>query len=71
MVVDQPTLKATTKILLLEGGSLERVRGWTGLDHWEDRVSSLTAENVAWLDSALWLLSLPTPCLLLSPTEQK
>ena len=57
-IVDQPTLKATTRILLLEGGSLERVRGWTGEGHWENRVSSLTAENVAWLDSTLSSLSL-------------
>lgn len=53
IAVDQPTIKATTRILLLEGGTLDRVRSWTGLDHWENRVSSLTAENVAWLDSEL------------------
>jgi hypothetical protein len=51
--VDQPTIRATSRILLLEGGSLDRVRNWTGLDHWENRVSSLTAENIAWLDREL------------------
>jgi ubiquinone biosynthesis monooxygenase Coq6 len=39
--------------LLLEGGSLDKVRTWDGEGEWENRVSSLTAENVAWLDSKL------------------
>ena len=67
ITVDQPTIKATTRILLLEGGSLDRVRSWTGLDHWENRVSSLTAENVAWLDSESRCSALACPPVIMSP----
>ncbi|KAK4683504.1 hypothetical protein P7C73_g6748, partial [Tremellales sp. Uapishka_1] len=44
----KPSLR-DSRILLLEGGSLDRVRNWTGQGEWENRVSSLTAENVDWL----------------------
>ena len=27
--VDQPSIRATSRVLLLEGGSLDRVRNWT------------------------------------------
>ena len=35
----------------MEAGSLDRVRSWSGSGDWGNRVSSLTAENVAWLES--------------------
>ena len=50
-VVDKPSIRAGSRILLLDGGSLDKVRTWDGKSDWENRVSSLTAENVAWLDS--------------------
>ncbi|WWD19612.1 ubiquinone biosynthesis monooxygenase COQ6 [Kwoniella shandongensis] len=50
-LLSQPTIAKTTRILLLEGASLDRTRSWSGKGDWENRVSSLTAENVAWLDS--------------------
>lgn len=56
-LVSKPSIRETSRILLLEGGSLDRVRSWTGEDRWENRVSSLTAENVAWLDSEYLSLS--------------
>lgn len=37
------------RILLLEGGSLGSVRDWDDEGPWSNRVSSLTAENVEWL----------------------
>lgn len=49
--MDKPSIRAGSRILLLEGGSLDKVRTWDGEGEWENRVSSLTAENVAWLDS--------------------
>lgn len=42
-------MRDDTRILLVEGGSLDRVRSWTGRGEWENRVSSLTAENVQFL----------------------
>lgn len=51
--VTKPSIRQTTRILLLEGGSLDRVRNWNDRGHWENRVSSLTAENVNWLKSML------------------
>ncbi|KAK8853195.1 ubiquinone biosynthesis monooxygenase COQ6 [Kwoniella newhampshirensis] len=50
-LLSQPTISKTARILLLEGASLDRTRSWSGEGEWENRVSSLTAENVAWLDS--------------------
>ncbi|WWC71990.1 ubiquinone biosynthesis monooxygenase COQ6 [Kwoniella pini CBS 10737] len=47
----QPTISTTTKILLLEGSSLDKTRQWTGEGNWENRISSLTWENISWLDS--------------------
>ena len=47
--VTKPSIRQTTRILLLEGGSLDRVRNWNDRGDWENRVSSLTAENVNWL----------------------
>lgn len=47
--VSKPSISQTARILLLEGGSLDRVRGWTGEAEFENRISSLTAENVNWL----------------------
>lgn len=52
--MDKPSIRAGSRILLLEGGSLDKVRTWDGEGEWENRVSSLTAENVAWLDSRLF-----------------
>lgn len=49
--VSHKTLRETTRILLLEGGSLAPVRGWDDAGGWSNRVSSLTAENIEWLDS--------------------
>ncbi|KLT39184.1 ubiquinone biosynthesis hydrox [Cutaneotrichosporon oleaginosum] len=37
------------RILLLEGGSLAPVRNWDDGGPWSNRVSSLTAENIEWL----------------------
>lgn len=51
MAVDKPSIRAGSRILLLDGGSLDKVRTWDGQGEWENRVSSLTAENIAWLDS--------------------
>lgn len=49
-IVSKPALmRDDTRILLVEGGSLDRVRSWTGRGEWENRVSSLTAENVQFL----------------------
>ena len=50
-VVSKPSLSQTARILLLEGGSLDKTRSWDGNGEWENRVSSLTSENVAWLES--------------------
>ncbi|WVR00272.1 ubiquinone biosynthesis monooxygenase COQ6 [Kwoniella sp. CBS 9459] len=50
-LLSQPTISKTTKILLLEGSSLDKTRSWSGAGDWENRVSSLTAENVGWLES--------------------
>lgn len=48
--VSKPALmRDDARILLVEGGSLDRVRSWTGRGEWENRVSSLTAENVKFL----------------------
>jgi len=47
--VDKSSIRTTSRILLLEGGTLNSVRTWSGEGDWENRVSSLTAENVAWL----------------------
>ncbi|GHJ84897.1 hypothetical protein NliqN6_1299 [Naganishia liquefaciens] len=48
-------MRDDTRILLVEGGSLDRVRSWTGHGEWENRVSSLTAENVQFLkDIGAW-----------------
>lgn len=48
--VSKPALmRDDTRILLVEGGSLDRVRSWSGKGEWENRVSSLTAENVQFL----------------------
>lgn len=54
--MDKPSIRAGSRILLLEGGSLDKVRTWDGEGEWENRVSSLTAENVAWLDSVFLML---------------
>lgn len=51
IAVDKPSIRAGSRILLLDGGSLDKVRTWDGQGEWENRVSSLTAENIAWLDS--------------------
>lgn len=48
-LLSHDSIRTTTRILLLEGGSLDKVRAWTGDGNWENRVSSLTADNVAWL----------------------
>lgn len=48
--VSHPSLQQT-RILLLEGGSLAPVRDWDDQGGWSNRVSSLTAENIDWLDS--------------------
>ncbi|WVF73093.1 ubiquinone biosynthesis monooxygenase COQ6 [Kwoniella sp. CBS 6097] len=50
-LLSQPTISKTTRILLLEGSSLDKTRSWSGKGDWENRVSSLTAENVGWLES--------------------
>ncbi|WWC64595.1 ubiquinone biosynthesis monooxygenase COQ6 [Kwoniella dejecticola CBS 10117] len=47
----QPTIAASTRILLLEGSSLDKTRNWTGKGDWENRISSLTWENISWLES--------------------
>ncbi|WRT70252.1 ubiquinone biosynthesis monooxygenase COQ6 [Kwoniella shivajii] len=47
----QPTIASTCKILLLEGSSLDKTRNWSGQGDWENRVSSLTWENISWLES--------------------
>lgn len=57
--MDKPSLRATSRILLFDGGSLDKVRTWDGQGEWENRVSSLTAENIAWLDSQSPSLSDP------------
>ena len=56
--MDKPSIRAGSRILLLEGGSLDKVRTWDGEGEWENRVSSLTAENVAWLDSRSLLVAM-------------
>ena len=48
-------MRDDTRILLVEGGSLDRVRSWTGHGEWENRVSSLTAENVQFLKGEFWV----------------
>lgn len=53
MTVDKPSIKSSAKILLLEAGSLDRVRNWDDKGHWENRISSLTAQNVEWLKREL------------------
>lgn len=49
--MSQPSLREGARILLLEGGPLEPVRNWDDQGPWSNRCSSLTAENIAWLDS--------------------
>lgn len=49
--VSQPSLRETARILLLEGGPLDPVRNWDDQGAWSNRVSSLTAENIAWMES--------------------
>lgn len=49
--VSHKTIRDTTRILLLEGGSLKPVREWDDQGPWSNRVSSLTAENIEWLES--------------------
>jgi len=49
--VSHKTIRDTTRILLLEGGSLDPVRNWDDQGGWSNRVSSLTAENIEWLES--------------------
>lgn len=49
--VSKESLLDNAKVLLVEGGSLDRVREWTGNGDWENRVSSLTAANVEFLKS--------------------
>lgn len=53
--MSQPSLCDGARILLLEGGPLDPVRNWDDQGQWSNRVSSLTAENIAWLDSELSL----------------
>ncbi|WVW86143.1 ubiquinone biosynthesis monooxygenase COQ6 [Kwoniella bestiolae CBS 10118] len=50
-LLSQPTISSTTRILLLEGSSLDKTRNWTGKGEWENRISSLTWENISWLES--------------------
>ncbi|WVQ67035.1 ubiquinone biosynthesis monooxygenase COQ6 [Kwoniella botswanensis] len=50
-LLSQPTVSSTTKILLLEGSSLDKTRNWSGEGDWENRISSLTWENISWLES--------------------
>lgn len=56
--MDKPSIRAGSRILLLDGGSLDKVRTWDGKGEWENRVSSLTAENIAWLEGQSYLHSL-------------
>ncbi|RXK40500.1 ubiquinone biosynthesis monooxygenase COQ6 [Tremella mesenterica] len=50
-LLTKPSIRATSKILLLEGGSMNKTRIWNGEGPWENRVSSITAENKSWLES--------------------
>ncbi|WVR07699.1 ubiquinone biosynthesis monooxygenase COQ6 [Kwoniella sp. DSM 27419] len=50
-LLSHPTISQTTRILLLEGSSLDKTRNWDSAGDWENRISSLTSENVAWLES--------------------
>ncbi|WVQ74193.1 ubiquinone biosynthesis monooxygenase COQ6 [Cryptococcus sp. DSM 104548] len=50
-ILSQPTLSTTTRVLLLEGSSLDKTRTWPQSEEWENRVSSLTHESVEWLES--------------------
>ncbi|WVQ84469.1 ubiquinone biosynthesis monooxygenase COQ6 [Cryptococcus sp. DSM 104549] len=50
-LLSEPTISKTTRILLLEGASLDKTRSWSGKGAWENRVSSLTSENIEWLES--------------------
>ncbi|EKC99383.1 ubiquinone biosynthesis monooxygenase [Trichosporon asahii var. asahii CBS 8904] len=50
-LVSQPSLRDGARTLLLEGGPLDPVRNWDDQGPWSNRVSSLTAENIAWIDS--------------------
>ncbi|KAL7418473.1 putative ubiquinone biosynthesis monooxygenase [Cryptotrichosporon argae] len=47
-IQQEPALRHA-RVLLLEGGSLDRVRAWDDAGEWSNRVSSLTADNVGWL----------------------
>ncbi|WWC91673.1 ubiquinone biosynthesis monooxygenase COQ6 [Kwoniella dendrophila CBS 6074] len=50
-LLSQPTISTTTKIVLIEGSSLDKTRNWSGKGDWENRISSLTWENISWLES--------------------
>lgn len=59
LLVSKSSLRSNTRILLVEGGTLDRVRKWgqnaapvpngEAAWEWENRVSSLTEDNVAFL----------------------
>ncbi|WVO14268.1 ubiquinone biosynthesis monooxygenase COQ6 [Cryptococcus depauperatus] len=50
-LLSHPTISKTTRILLLEGSSLDKIRHWPESSEWENRISSLTHENIQWLES--------------------
>jgi ubiquinone biosynthesis monooxygenase Coq6 len=50
-VVSKEHLLSNRRVLLVDGGKLDRVRNWKGTEHLENRVSSITAENVEFLKS--------------------
>ena len=50
-VVSKEHLLSNRRVLLVEGGKLDRARNWKGTEHLENRVSSITAENVEFLKS--------------------
>ncbi|AAW45305.1 hypothetical protein CNBH3840 [Cryptococcus deneoformans B-3501A] len=50
-LLSQPTISQTCRILLVEGSSLDRTRNWPESSEWENRISSLTHENIEWLES--------------------
>lgn len=57
--VSKQHLLSNRRVLLVEGGKLDRVRNWKGTEQLENRVSSITAENVEFLKSEhLWPLGL-------------
>lgn len=49
--VSKQHLLSNRRVLLVEGGKLDRVRNWKGTEQLENRVSSITAENVEFLKS--------------------